>query len=87
MQDLERDDAFVLGILCEVDRSHPTAAKLPIYCVSRSEDVADALDWGCHAALGGGVGNVEGRRTGVQNARARRSVVLENYTLLVAIRY
>ena len=44
MQNLERDDALVLGVLREIDRGHSAATKLTVNGVGRSEKLPDALD-------------------------------------------
>src|SRR3954468_17205678 len=44
VEDLERDDAVMPGILCEVDGSHATAAQLAIDCIGGSQKLPNALN-------------------------------------------
>ena len=44
MEHLERDDALVLGVLCEAARGHPTATELAINGIGGSEELPDSLN-------------------------------------------
>jgi len=47
MQNLQRDEAFVLAVLRKIDGGHPATAKLAIDCVCLRQRIAQSLDRKC----------------------------------------